>query len=120
MKRGFETNNVAINENASLKEALVAISDNHHGAIVVVDERGVYRGLASDGDIRRAMVQGAILETPISHVVNLNARVLTKKERKEAKKIMTEATRVTLLPVVDGHNKVIEIIMRDELFDISK
>lgn len=58
----------------TLREVLVAITNNHKGSVVVVDAAGRFMGVVSDGDIRRALVKGATEFTPVEKLVNVNAQ----------------------------------------------
>jgi len=101
--------NLIIYESASIEEAMVAITDNQRGAIVVVDGNFTFRGVVSDGDIRRAMVHGALPLTPLSKIVNINAVTLQLKDRSRAVKVFNETPGITLLPVIDNKNKVVDV-----------
>jgi D-glycero-alpha-D-manno-heptose-7-phosphate kinase len=55
---------------ASLREALQRIESNHHGVIFVTDANGAVSGVATDGDIRRRLLDGGLLEDSILQCVN--------------------------------------------------
>ena len=44
-----------VNENATLKEAISAMSEGKIGNALIVDANGVLKGILSDGDLRRAL-----------------------------------------------------------------
>ena len=56
--------------NATLRDSLNLIEMNHLGAIFVVDQAGSVIGLATDGDIRRHLIQGGSLTDSISLCTN--------------------------------------------------
>ena len=60
-----------IAENATLREALSHIELNHHGIIMAVDAFGRVTGLATDGDIRRELLNGHTLDDLISSCINV-------------------------------------------------
>ena len=47
-------------ESASLRDALTKIETNRHGMILTVDVHGAVTGLATDGDIRRRLLEGGV------------------------------------------------------------
>ena len=112
MKQELYDNNLVIKGNLKLKDALVAISDNQKSAIVVVDENEVLLGIASDGDIRRALVQGSIMESPISNVVNENSVFVEEKNAHNTGQIFAEHTEYTLIPIVGRGNRVVGVVVR--------
>lgn len=113
MKQELLDDNLVIHEEATLKEALAAISDNRKSAVVVVDVNGVLRGIASDGDIRRAMLKGVMLQTPIGKLINENAAFLRKNEAHKAQKLFKDHPEYTMIPVVGEHNRLVDICVRD-------
>lgn len=114
MKDIFE-NSFVIMESQTLGDAMRVITNNQRGAVVVVAEDGLFRGVASDGDIRRAMVKGAILLTPIYKVINPNASVVKKgpNTSEKAEKIFETRADIHLIPVTDENNVFVDVIIRN-------
>lgn len=50
---------------ASLREALQRIESNHHGMVFITDQNGSVVGVATDGDIRRYLLEGGSLADTI-------------------------------------------------------
>ncbi|MBM4128481.1 MAG: CBS domain-containing protein, partial [Nitrospira sp.] len=61
-----------ITASAPLRDALQRIEGNHHGMIFVTDANGAVSGLATDGDIRRRLLDGGSLDEPINQCANPN------------------------------------------------
>lgn len=101
-------------ESSTIRQAMEAITANKRGAIVVVDEAGTLRGIASDGDIRRALLKGGTELTPIGKCVNPNPTVLREKETSDEviKKTFEEHQAVTLIPVINAQNVVVDVVIR--------
>ena len=57
-------------EEASLTDALEKINSNHQGIVLTTNASGQVTGLATDGDIRRKLLEGASLSSPIKDFVN--------------------------------------------------
>jgi D-glycero-alpha-D-manno-heptose-7-phosphate kinase len=55
---------------ANLREALQRIESNHYGMIFVTDANGAVVGVATDGDIRRRLLDGGLLDDPVSQCAN--------------------------------------------------
>jgi perosamine synthetase len=65
----FELKELLVNVFNSIEDALKAITKNSRGVCFITkDEKLV--GVATDGDIRRALLNGATLESPISEAMN--------------------------------------------------
>jgi len=94
-----------------IKDAMEAITDNQRGCVVVADDNFTLQGIASDGDIRRAMLKGATLQTPILKVLNTNPVVVF--SSREAEDIFQKESSINVLPVVNKNNKLIDVAIRD-------
>ncbi len=95
-----------------LKDALIAITNNRKGSLVVVDQDGRYLGVVSDGDIRRAMVKGATEFTPIEKFVNTNGFFQSDNVTDEEIKSSFEAhPEITLIPLVGASQAVTSVAL---------
>ena len=59
-----------ISKEASIREALLKIDNNHKGFILVTENSGSVIGLATDGDIRRKLIEGCGIEQPVGICAN--------------------------------------------------
>jgi len=102
-----------VEKSATLEDAMATITGNRRGALVVVDEDGTLVGIVSDGDIRRAMLRGATMRTPIEKAVNMNVVSLPPGSEKEAADIFEKKQGVNLLPIADKKNHLVNVIVRE-------
>ena len=56
---------VSIHHDQSIRDALTAIDRNRRGIALVLDDRRHLLGTLTDGDLRRAILAGATLDTPL-------------------------------------------------------
>lgn len=114
-KTKIKNSNLIVHLNDSIQTAMEKITDNQRGAVAVVDDDLYLQGVAADGDIRRAMLRGATLMTPVNKIVNINAVSVTASEVKagRADEIFRAESSINILPVMDKHNKVIEVAIRN-------
>ncbi len=115
MKKDILNSSFVVSMASTIEEAMGAITDNQRGAVFVVDAKGHLIGVLADGDIRRAMLGGAMLQTPVEKIVNLNPITLTEREVKAGKgdEIFQEEMSFTLLPVVGAGNVLVDILVRE-------
>ncbi len=114
-KNKLENSNYIISYDASFEEAMQAITANRRGAIIVVDTAMHLVGVVSDGDIRRAMLKGAIMQTPIRQAINYNIVFVLDTDAKTLKnkqKLLDEHEHINLFPIVDKKNIVVDVIIR--------
>lgn len=61
---------VPLDATARLRDAVSQIETTRRGIAVVCDSDGKVQGTATDGDVRRAILRGADLDTPVVEVMN--------------------------------------------------
>ncbi len=101
--------NFLIDLKDSIKNALTKIKLNTHGIIFITDNKSVI-GCATDGDIRNALLNNTLLESPIYIAMN-----------KEFKYLYEEnATRENILKLLDSKVKVVPILTKNhELVSVA-
>lgn len=60
---------LVVNQKNSMKDALLQIDRNAQGIVFAVDDQSRLVGVLTDGDIRRALIQGISLSEPILNVM---------------------------------------------------
>lgn len=99
---------------APVREALCKIEQNRHGLILAVNEEKAVIGLATDGDIRRALLKGVGLEDPISKCLNHDFHwASTTTSREHLLKHLDHHIRV--IPVLDEASHLCSVLSRDHL-----
>ena len=103
-----------IPENATLREALSHIELNHHGIVMAVDAFGRVTGLATDGDIRRELLNGRTLEDSISTCINAEFIYEDPSTPREAllKKL---DHRIHVIPLLDTERRLVGVVSRNHL-----
>ena len=103
-----------INENATLREALVLVNSNHHGIILSTDLSGAVTGLATDGDIRRMLLQGGTLDDRVSLCINSDFFWETPSTPRELllKKL---DSRMRVIPLLDANKHLVSIVSHDSV-----
>jgi|APLak6261670569_1056079.scaffolds.fasta_scaffold01565_3 D-glycero-alpha-D-manno-heptose-7-phosphate kinase len=101
-------------ENATLREALARIELNHHGIILTIDATGRVTGLATDGDIRRELLNGRILDGPISSCVN---REFISEDPATPREVLLKRLdhRIRVIPLLDTSRRLVGLVSRDHL-----
>lgn len=104
----FELSDFIANAEDSIIECLKLINSNEHG-IVFVCQSEKFLGSVTDGDIRRALIEGLGTDISIGKIVNKNAkRVTIGASPIEIHKLL--GTGIKLLPVLDGDGRLIQVI----------
>ena len=69
-KMNFDLKKYVIRDNRSIRNTLKKVDKNHYGMILVMSSEDEVIGVATDGDIRRALIKGVTLEDQISKCMN--------------------------------------------------
>jgi CBS domain-containing protein len=98
-----------VRDTDTLEEAMLAIENNGYRSVIVVNENDVVVGTLSDGDARKSVLDHRLLSIPVHRVMNSNFIALTIEEKGKAR-TMFETSHVFLLPLIDEHGKLIDIL----------
>lgn len=103
-----------IEEKQSLRAALAQIDQNQHGIVLAVDAAGSVVGVATDGDIRRALLAGRTLDDSVRVCMNREFRwALSGTSHENLLKQLDQAIR--LIPLLDPERRLIGVVTRDYL-----
>lgn len=107
-----------IGPQATLREALGVIDATGTGISLVVDENRRLLGTLSDGDIRRALIHGADLESPASEVLNPKPRLARESEGRPSILAKLRAFGLHQLPIIDDSGMVVGLVTIDDFVQI--
>lgn len=105
-------NDFIISPNSSIKEALEAIDHNHKGFVLIQDDDKRIIGIATDGDIRRKLVDNIALTDSILLCINKDfTKAYSDTPREMLLKQLDHKIRV--IPVLDQGDRLVTIVTRD-------
>jgi D-glycero-alpha-D-manno-heptose-7-phosphate kinase len=103
-----------IDENSSIKEALELIDLNKGGCIFICNKDENICGMATDGDIRRGLLEGLSLEHAVGTCANREfvwAGIADNREQLLKK----FDNKIRIIPVLDSEMKLVDVFTRDRL-----
>jgi len=101
----------------SVKSAIDVIGFAGKKVVVIVDSIRNFRGIFTDGDMRRYILKGGDLNAPISQAMNDKPYVLgVGYSHKDLQKCFVEKNRF-MCPIVDKEGKLHEVIFRADYSD---
>ncbi len=111
--------NPQVADSAKMQAAIVEMTSKGLGAVSVVDEAGVLKGVITDGDLRRSLNHygGGLLEKPVIEVMTCEP-VTIKGDRLavEAVQLMeNRPSQISVLPVIDANRRVIGLLRLHDL-----
>jgi dTDP-glucose pyrophosphorylase/CBS domain-containing protein len=106
---------VVVSPATSIADAIAILDKAGTGALVLCAPDRILRGVLTDGDIRRAILQGKPMNAPCDTIATrmpmVAPRLITSSE---ALDLMNQHD-INHLPLVDGENRVIEFLLRKDL-----
>lgn len=99
---------------APIREALQRIESNHHGVIFITDLDGAISGVATDGDVRRHLIDGGSLDDEVHHCANQDfvwEKVSTPRE------ILLKKLnhRIRVIPLLDESMCLVGLVSQDNI-----
>lgn len=98
-----------------LLDTLKKINDNKQGFVIVIDQYEKVIGVLTDGDIRRAMIRGAIVDDTISNLYTCNPCKVRLSEGFEVVTELFKNQAIKFLPIVDDNERLVNIITKSQL-----
>ena len=77
--------------------------------VLFVVEGRTLKGALSDGDIRRFLLKGGTLETPVRAAANFSPDFLFESEREKAEQFIWD-NKLTALPIVDEDMQIVDMV----------
>jgi dTDP-glucose pyrophosphorylase/CBS domain-containing protein len=107
--------NAVICPTTSITEAIALLDKAGTGALVLCTKDQIVCGLLTDGDIRRAIMQGKSMDAPCDSIASRKPIVAPRSiATGEALQLMNQYD-INHLPVVDAENRVVEFLLRKDL-----
>ena len=104
--------NLIISQSISIKQSLTKLEENNEKCLLVISKKGTLVGTLNDGDIRRAIIKGANVESKIINYVQKKPFYLFQDDLKNKKDYeisnLIEKKRknhIDVIPILDKKKK---------------
>lgn len=109
---GDSTSNI-ISEDSNLKYALEQLDKVAVKVLLLINNKKNFVATITDGDVRRAILAGASLETMVSCIANYHPLFLEHDDEDAARKLMHEK-EISALPILDEEKKIQKVYIIGE------
>lgn len=109
--------NYIIPESSTLIIACEAISKNKSRCVLIENKNKII-GLVSEGDIIRAFLAGADINSRIKDYINLSFIFFKNKDLKKAKYIFKKK-QISLIPILNDKMKIKDLITLNDIIDLQ-
>ncbi len=108
---------VLVSPEDTLQESLPKMDKAGLQSLLVINEKEQLVGIMTDGDVRRALLNGMDLKTKIKAIMHTNPRTLPiNTPPAKAKKFMRQ-NGITQIPFIDNHGRVKDFVVLSDCFD---
>lgn len=101
-----------LNESSTFHQAIAKLDENGDGVLPIVDSKGYFIGLITDGDVRRAVLNN---KTDLKKIINSNPYKLTTDTTNDERLKYLKKYKIRHLPIIDQNNKLTQIFTVDNL-----
>ncbi|WP_400243524.1 SIS domain-containing protein [Niallia sp. JL1B1071] len=112
--------NPIVQEGDKVKDALFAMTDQGLGAASIVNEKDQLIGVLTDGDIRRAFALSMdVMNENVENLISAPSIVIEKGALAAEALQLMEDKEITVLPIVDPHNKPVGMLHLHDLMKLG-
>ncbi|QHA81700.1 CBS domain-containing protein [Pseudomonas mediterranea] len=108
---------VLLSSNATIQEAIGNLDESGLQIVLVVSPEGMLQGSVTDGDVRRGLLRGLHLESPVEQIMSVNPLVVPPEMGREMVLHLMHANKIHQVPVVDANRCVTGLHLWDEVLD---
>jgi dTDP-glucose pyrophosphorylase len=106
---------VILSINSNIEDAIHVLNNVALKIVLVTDINGVLVGTISDGDIRRGLLQGLNLSSPIESIVHHDAVIVTPEADRNLVLQLMASNKIQQVPIVNENMHVIGLHLWDEV-----
>jgi len=112
----FKIENLFISLDTTIQHALKIIDSGSSKIAIVVDDKKHFIGIITDGDIRRALISGSGISSPIDKIVNYQPITACIDDDKSLLAKIMKEKQILSIPILDGKRVVgLEILNSESL-----
>lgn len=101
--------------NANIGDAIRNLNEVSVKIVLVANDDGILVGTVSDGDVRRGLLKGFDLFSPLSHILHPNAFVVPPQMSRELVIQLMMANKIQQIPIVDEGHRILGLHLWDEM-----
>lgn len=100
---------------STVGQAIANLDKTSVKIIMIANNEGIFQGTVSDGDIRRGLLKGLNLNSPINDIVHRNAFVAPPELSRDLVINLMVANKVQQIPIVDNSNHIVGLHLWDSI-----
>ena len=105
--------NSILNYDASIKEAIMNLEQTRIQIVLVVNEKNSFEGTLTDGDIRRAILEGIDLNSAIKNIMSSNSTVAYDPMEQSAALEIMNIKGINHIPYINSQREILGLYQRN-------
>ncbi|PJZ86312.1 nucleotidyltransferase family protein [Leptospira harrisiae] len=101
--------------NSTIQDVIKNLDDSGLQITLIVSSDGKFLGTITDGDIRRGLLRGLNLNSPVDSIIFRNSLVVTPQMSRDMVLQLMQTNRIHQLPIVDEAREVVGLYLLDEI-----
>ncbi len=118
--KSFNWKDTTIQDDKKIEHAIKSLINSQLQICLIVDKKNRFIGTITDGDIRRGLLKGFSLNSPLKKIINKNCLVVGKEEKKKNIKQLMLNNSIYQIPVIDKNKKIFDLYTLSNISEISK
>ena len=110
--------NKALNINSNLFEAFDLLTKNGEKICFIIDDDNKLKGVLTDGDARRAILEKKILDLKVQDIMNTDFIFVNFRDKKKGYNLLIK-NNISHIPVLDDSEKIIDVLSQQKKIDKS-
>jgi dTDP-glucose pyrophosphorylase len=125
VKKKFQKNNdfihygkwkeTILTTEVTIKDVLINLNKTGSRITLIVNNKKEFQGTISDGDIRRALIDGAEQNSSIQKIINKNSFMISPEIKHEIVLDLMLKNKIQQIPVINENKKIIGLYLWDEV-----
>jgi dTDP-glucose pyrophosphorylase/CBS domain-containing protein len=108
---------ILINKDSTILEALKKMDSINRKLLIVTDDKSLFCGLLSIGDIQRAIINNLELTTSIKAILREDITVAFDTDDLDKVKVRMKERRNEFMPIINGDKEIVKVLFWSDLFD---
>ena len=100
---------------ANIEDVLKNLNKSGSRITLIINKKKEFKGTISDGDIRRALINGASQKTSIKKIINNNALIVSPEIEHEIVLELMVKNKIQQIPVISKNKKIVGLYLWDEV-----
>ena len=99
-----------IQEDKKIQDVIKSLINSQLQICLIIDAKKKFIGTVTDGDIRRALLKGFNLNSPLKKIINRKCLVVRKNLKKKQIRELMLQNSINQIPIIDKSKKVIDLV----------